>query len=140
MKSYTDYRDMMKDVRLDEDGKIIPDEEIIQKVEKDYPDVKVLFLEQNYRSTRIILEAADHVIAANQQRKEKTLWTENDVGAPLIVAQTYSEHEEAHFVVSELERLVTAGRWKAGDCAIMYRTNAQSRAKARASKTNRSNL
>ena len=96
--------------------------------EKDYPDVKVLFLEQNYRSTQTILEAADHVIAANQQRKEKNLWTENEAGTPLILAETYSEHEEAHFVVSELERLAADGRWKAGDCAIMYRTNAQSRA------------
>ncbi len=96
--------------------------------EKDYPDVRVLLLEQNYRSTRTILEAADHVIAANQQRKEKNLWTENDAGAPLILAGTYSEHEEAHFVVSEMERLVANGRWNAGDCAIMYRTNAQSRA------------
>jgi DNA helicase-2/ATP-dependent DNA helicase PcrA len=96
--------------------------------EKDYPDAKVVFLEQNYRSTQIILEAADHVIAANQQRKDKGLWTENDVGVPLTVAQTYSEQEEAHFVVSEVERLVTDGHWKAGDCAIMYRTNAQSRA------------
>jgi len=95
---------------------------------KDYPDVKVVLLEQNYRSTQIILEAADNVIAANQQRQDKGLWTENDAGSPLTVAQTYSEYEEAHFVVSEVERLVTGGRWKAGDCAIMYRTNAQSRA------------
>ena len=96
--------------------------------EKDYPDAKVVFLEQNYRSTQIILEAADHVITANQQRKDKGLWTENDAGVPLTVAQTYSEQEEAHFVVSEVERLLTDGHWKAGDCAIMYRTNAQSRA------------
>ncbi len=96
--------------------------------EKDYPDAKVVLLEQNYRSTQIILEAADHVIAANQQRKDKRLWTENDAGVPLTVAQTYSEQEEAHFVVSEVERLLTDGHWKAGDCAITYRTNAQSRA------------
>ena len=96
--------------------------------EKDYPDAKVVFLEQNYRSTQTILEAADNVIATNQQRKDKRLWTENEVGVPMTVAQTYSEHEEAHFVVSEVERLVASGRWKAGDCAVMYRTNAQSRA------------
>jgi len=96
--------------------------------EKDYPDAKVVFLEQNYRSTQIILEAADHVITANLQRKDKGLWTENDAGVPLTVAQTYSEQEEAHFVVSEVERLLADGHWKAGDCAIMYRTNAQSRA------------
>jgi DNA helicase-2/ATP-dependent DNA helicase PcrA len=95
--------------------------------EKDYPDVKVLLLEQNYRSTRTILEAADHVIAANEQRREKTLWTENDAGSPLILAEKYSEHEEAHYVLSELERLMAEGRLRPGDCAIMYRTNAQSR-------------
>ncbi|HEY49906.1 MAG TPA: UvrD-helicase domain-containing protein [Dehalococcoidia bacterium] len=96
--------------------------------ENDYPDVKVLYLEQNYRSTQTILEAADRVIAANQHRKEKELWTENEAGEHLTVAQTYSEQDEAHFVVSEIEKLVTSGRWGAGDCAIMYRTNAQSRA------------
>jgi len=96
--------------------------------EKDYPEVKVLLLEQNYRSTQTILEAADRVIAANEQRKQKTLWTENDAGAPLVVAETYSEHEEAHYVLSELERLVAEGRSKPRDCAVMYRTNAQSRA------------
>jgi DNA helicase II / ATP-dependent DNA helicase PcrA len=96
--------------------------------EKDYPDVKVVFLEQNYRSTQTILKAAEHVIAANQQRKQKRLWTENEVGVPITVVQTYNEQEEAHFVVNEVEKLVMSGRWKAGDCAIMYRTNAQSRA------------
>ncbi len=96
--------------------------------EMDYPDVKVLYLGQNYRSTQTILEAADRVIAANQQRKEKELWTENEAGERLTVAQTYSEQEEAHFVVSEIEKLVAGGRWSAGDCAVMYRTNAQSRA------------
>jgi len=96
--------------------------------EKDYPDVKVLLLEQNYRSTQTILEAAERVIAANRQRKKKTLWTENDAGVPLVRVETYDEHEEAHFVVSELERMVAGGHGKPGDCAIMYRTNAQSRA------------
>ena len=96
--------------------------------EKDYPGVKVVFLEQNYRSTQTILKAAEHVIAANQQRKQKKLWTENKVGVPITVVQTYNEQEEAHFVVNEVEKLVAGGHWKAGDCAIMYRTNAQSRA------------
>ncbi|MDY6892234.1 MAG: UvrD-helicase domain-containing protein [Chloroflexota bacterium] len=99
----------------------------ILNFEKDYPDVKVLFLEQNYRSTQSIIEAADSIIAANEQRKEKRLWTENEVGTPLIVTETYSEHEEAHFVVSEVEKLIAGGSWKAGDIAVMYRTNAQSR-------------
>ena len=96
--------------------------------EKDYPDVKIVFLEQNYRSTQTILKAAEHVIAANQQRKQKRLWTENKVGVPITVVQTYNEQEEAHFVVNEVEKLVMSSRYKAGDCAIMYRTNAQSRA------------
>jgi DNA helicase-2/ATP-dependent DNA helicase PcrA len=96
--------------------------------EKDYPEVKIVFLEQNYRSTQTILKAAEHVIAANQQRKQKRLWTENKVGVPLTVVQTYNEQEEAHFVVNEVEKLVMSSRYKAGDCAIMYRTNAQSRA------------
>jgi DNA helicase-2/ATP-dependent DNA helicase PcrA len=96
--------------------------------EKDYPDVKIVFLEQNYRSTQTILKAADHVIAANQQRKQKRLWTENEVGVPISVVQTYNEQEEAHFAVNEVEKLVAKGSRKAGDIAIMYRTNAQSRA------------
>ncbi len=96
--------------------------------EKDYPGVKIVFLEQNYRSTQTILKAAEHVIAANQQRKQKKLWTENKVGVPITVVQAYNEQEEAHFVVNEVEKLVASGHWKAGDCAIMYRTNAQSRA------------
>jgi DNA helicase-2/ATP-dependent DNA helicase PcrA len=96
--------------------------------EKDYPGVKIVFLEQNYRSTQTILKAAEHVIAANQQRKQKKLWTENKVGVPIAIVQTYNEQEEAHFVVNEVEKLVASGHWKAGDCAIMYRTNAQSRA------------
>jgi DNA helicase-2/ATP-dependent DNA helicase PcrA len=96
--------------------------------EKDYPDVKIVFLEQNYRSSQTILKAAEHVIAANQQRKQKKLWTENEVGVPISVVQTYNEQEEAHFVVNEVERLVAKGSRKAGDIAIMYRTNAQSRA------------
>ncbi|HUV53096.1 MAG TPA: UvrD-helicase domain-containing protein [Dehalococcoidia bacterium] len=96
--------------------------------ERDYPDVKVVFLEQNYRSTQTILKAADHVIAPNLKRKKKRLWTENVEGVPITVAQTYNEQEEAHFVVSEVEKLIASRRWKAGDIAIMYRTNAQSRA------------
>ena len=96
--------------------------------EKDYPEVKIVFLEQNYRSSQTILKAAEHVIAANQQRKQKKLWTENEVGVPISVVQTYNEQEEAHFAVSEVERLVAHGSHKAGDIAIMYRTNAQSRA------------
>ena len=99
----------------------------IMDFEKDYSGVKTILLEQNYRSTQTILEAADRVIAANEQRKQKTLWTENDAGVPITIAEAYNEQEEAHYVISEVERLVASGERKAGDLAVMYRTNAQSR-------------
>jgi DNA helicase-2/ATP-dependent DNA helicase PcrA len=99
----------------------------ILNFEKDYPDAKVVLLEQNYRSTRRILETASHVIKANRQRKHHELWTDNAAGEPTNIIETYTEQEEAQFVVQEIERLVDAGEAKLGDCAIMYRTNAQSR-------------
>ncbi|GAG36559.1 unnamed protein product, partial [marine sediment metagenome] len=83
---------------------------------------------QNYRSTKKILEVASHVISANQQRKPKELWTDNEPGLPPAVIETYTEMEEAQFVVSEIDKLVGRGEVNAGDCAVMYRTNAQSRA------------
>jgi DNA helicase-2/ATP-dependent DNA helicase PcrA len=100
----------------------------ILSFEKDYPEAKVVLLEQNYRSTKLILETASHVISANQQRKPKELWTDNELGELTNVVETYTEQEEAQFVVSEVERLVGEGRARLGDCAVMYRTNAQSRA------------
>jgi len=100
----------------------------ILSFERDYPDAKVIYLEQNYRSTKTILEVAQHVISANRQRKEKRLWTENDLGVPITVAETYTEQEEAQFVVNEVDSLTSQGLFKPGDCAVMYRTNAQSRA------------
>ncbi len=100
----------------------------ILNFEKDYPEAKVVILEQNYRSTKTILEAADHLIAPNQQRKEKRLWTDNDKGPPITVMETYSEQEEAKYVVNEVERLTASKRSGYGDFAVMYRTNAQSRA------------
>ena len=96
----------------------------ILNFEKDYPDAKVVFLEQNYRSTGMILDAASHVISANQQRKPKDLWTKNELGLPPAVVETYSEQEEAQFVVSEIDKLVGEGEVQPGDCAVMYRTNA----------------
>jgi DNA helicase-2/ATP-dependent DNA helicase PcrA len=100
----------------------------ILNFESDYPDTKVVYLEQNYRSTKTILEIAEGVISANRQRKEKGLWTENDIGMPLTVAEAYNEQEEAQFVVGEVDSLARQGLFKPGDCAVMYRTNAQSRA------------
>jgi DNA helicase-2/ATP-dependent DNA helicase PcrA len=99
----------------------------ILNFEKDYPDAKVVLLEQNYRSTKLILEAASHVISANKQRKPKDLWTENETGQPPCVIETYTEEEEAQYVVNEIDKLVRSGEVKPGDCAVMYRTNAQSR-------------
>jgi len=100
----------------------------ILSFESDFPDAKVVYLEQNYRSTKTILEVAEGVISANRQRKEKGLWTENEVGVPLTVAEAYTEQEEAQYVVGEVDSLVSQGLFKHGDCAVMYRTNAQSRA------------
>jgi len=100
----------------------------ILNFEKDYPDAKVVFLEQNYRSTQTILEIASGIISANRQRKHKRLWTENEAGEKVIVVEAYNEQEEALFVVSEMERLAKQGMARPQDCAVMYRTNAQSRA------------
>jgi len=82
----------------------------------------------NYRSTKRILETASNIISVNQQRKPKNLWTHNEPGEPATVVETYTEQEEAQFVVSEIEHLVDQGEVSLGDCAVMYRTNAQSRA------------
>ena len=100
----------------------------ILSFEQDYPEAKVVLLEQNYRSTKMILETASSIISANQQRKPKELWTNNELGELTTVVETYTEQEEAQFVVSEVERLVGQGEASRGDCAVMYRTNAQSRA------------
>src|SRR5262249_14430788 len=95
--------------------------------ETDFPSARVVYLEQNYRSTKIILEAARNVIAANTMRKEKQLWTENDEGLPIRIFEAYNEEEEAGWVAAELERLVHHGH-AYRDVAVLYRTNAQSRA------------
>ena len=96
--------------------------------EKDYPQAKVVVLEQNYRSTKTILEAASNIIAANKERKLKDLWTENDTGDAVTISETFNEQDEAQYVVSEIDKLVREGKAKLGECAIMFRTNAQSRA------------
>jgi len=100
----------------------------ILSFEKDYPKAKLVLLEQNYRSTKKILETASYLISANQQRKPKELWTNNELGELTTVVETYTEQEEAQFVVNEIERLVDQGEAGLGGCAVMYRTNAQSRA------------
>ena len=100
----------------------------ILSFEKDYPEAKLVLLEQNYRSTKLILETASCVISVNQQRKPKELWTNNELGEPISVVETYTEQDEAQFVVSEIERLVEQGKARLSDCVVTYRTNAQSRA------------
>jgi len=99
----------------------------VLRFRKDYPEAQVVLLEQNYRSTRNILDAARHVISLNTSRTEKRLWTENDLGEPITVYEAYDEQEEAEYAIREIERLVAQGHSRLGDCAIMYRTNAQSR-------------
>jgi DNA helicase-2/ATP-dependent DNA helicase PcrA len=100
----------------------------ILSFEKDYPEAKVVFLEQNYRSTKTILEAASDVISANVLRKPKRLWTENEDGAPVVVIESYNAEEEAQSVVNEIEKLIDQEQISLKDCAVMYRVNAQSRA------------
>nr|MBC7245693.1 UvrD-helicase domain-containing protein [Chloroflexota bacterium] len=99
----------------------------ILRFRKDYPEAQVVLLEQNYRSTQNILDAARHVIALNTQRTDKKLWTNNETGLPIIVHEAYDEQEEAEFLVSEIENLVAKRMVCLSDCAVMYRTNAQSR-------------
>lgn len=95
--------------------------------EKDFPDTTVIKLEQNYRSTKKILEAANAVIHHNQTRKDKTLWTENDAGSILHIYKADNEYDECRFVAEKIQELEKAGR-KRNEMAVLYRTNAQSRA------------
>ena len=100
----------------------------ILNFEQDYPDLKVVLLEQNYRSTGTILEVAQGIISANTKRKAKRLWTENPKGGPITIFEAFNEEEEASYVAREIERLVSRGGHRLRDFAVMYRTNAQSRA------------
>jgi len=100
----------------------------ILSFEKDFPDARVIVLEQNYRSTKNILGAASAIISANKKRKQKDLWTANIEGTPVFLVKTYNEQEEAQFVANEILKLSSSDGIKPGDCAVMYRTNAQSRA------------
>lgn len=96
--------------------------------EKDYPSAKSVFLEQNYRSTKAILSAANKVIGNNTGRKPKNLWTENDDGKNIHYFQGGTEHEEAFFVTDKIQELTRQHGYSPNDIAILYRTNAQSRA------------
>ena len=92
-----------------------------------FPDAKVIRLEQNYRSTKNILSAANEVIANNASRKSKTLWTENPEGDLIHFRQFMNGYEEAEYVVGEISRAHRENGAKYKDCAVLYRTNAQSR-------------
>jgi DNA helicase-2/ATP-dependent DNA helicase PcrA len=100
----------------------------ILSFQRDYPDAKTVALEQNYRSTATILEAAKHLISVNGMRLQKDLFTDNDKGMPVTVHEAYDPEEEAAFVLTEVNRLVREEQLKPGDCAVTYRVNAQSRA------------
>lgn len=95
--------------------------------ERDYPEAKVLKLEQNYRSTQHILDAANSVVRNNTERKEKSLWTENEAGNPLVYYVAESEHDESRYIAERIQRLRDVEGRKFNDFAILYRTNAQSR-------------
>ncbi|WP_406124436.1 DNA helicase PcrA [Streptomyces canus] len=99
----------------------------ILQFEEDYPDATTILLEQNYRSTQTILTAANAVIERNESRRPKNLWTNAGAGARITGYVADTEHDEAQFVADEIDRLTDAGDAKAGDVAVFYRTNAQSR-------------
>ena len=98
----------------------------ILNFEKDYKDAKIILLEENYRSTSNILDAANNVIKHNKQRKDKNLWTNRGVGEKIKYYRAYDEKDEANYVVNKINELVNKGiEYK--DIAVLYRTNAQSR-------------
>jgi len=95
--------------------------------EKDYPEARVVKLEQNYRSTQNILSSAHHVVKNNLGRKDKELWTDRGAGQPVVIYAASHEHDEAWFVAGEIERLTAEQGRKLNDFAVLYRTHAQSR-------------
>ncbi|MGW9173335.1 DNA helicase PcrA [Streptomyces decoyicus] len=99
----------------------------ILQFEEDYPDATTILLEQNYRSSQTILSAANAVIERNENRRPKNLWTDAGAGPKITGYVADTEHDEAQFVADEIDRLTDAGDAKAGDVAVFYRTNAQSR-------------
>ena len=99
----------------------------ILNFEQHYPNATVIKLEQNYRSTGNILNAANSVIANNKGRKEKKLWTQMEDGEKIFFEQFDSAYEEADFIARDIAKRVNKGEYDYGDCAVLYRTNAQSR-------------
>jgi DNA helicase-2/ATP-dependent DNA helicase PcrA len=99
----------------------------ILEFERDFPDARTVVLEQNYRSTQTILNAANAVIDRNSGRKPKRLWSDQGTGEPIVGYVADSEHAEADWIAREIDRLTDAGEARPGDVAVFYRTNAQSR-------------
>ena len=99
----------------------------IEEFERDYPDARTVLLEQNYRSTQTILDAANRVISRNSSRRPKRLWTESGAGAPIAIYVADDEHDEAGFIAGEIDALIDTDGRKPADIAVFYRTNAQSR-------------
>ncbi|SDR81009.1 ATP-dependent DNA helicase PcrA [Brevibacterium sandarakinum] len=100
----------------------------IVEFEKDFPDAETILLEQNYRSTQNILDAANAVIANNQDRKDKKLWTSEGTGESIVGWVAENEQSEARFIVDRVDELIDNEKYTYGDFAVFYRTNAQSRA------------
>ncbi len=101
--------------------------ENILNFEKDYPDATTVLLEQNYRSTKFILQAANDVIGNNSKRKVKKLWTDNHDGEKITYYRGQSEGDESRYVISKIQEEMKANHYNYGDFAVLYRTNAQSR-------------
>ncbi len=99
----------------------------ILEFERDFPDAKIISLEQNYRSTQTILEAANQVIKNNRGRKQKNLWSDIEGGEPIFLYQAENERDEAIYIASEVQRLLAEEQRQPSDIAVFYRTNAQSR-------------
>ena len=99
----------------------------ILEFERDFPDARTILLEQNYRSTQTILDAANAVIDKNPGRKPKRLWSDVGAGEPIVGYVADTEHVEADWIAREIDRLVDEGVARYGDVAVFYRTNAQSR-------------
>ncbi len=100
----------------------------ISRLREDYPDLATYLLEQNYRSTQTILDVAQAIIRHNTNRTPKRLFTDRGHGPKVVIHEAYDPEEEAQYVVDTIARLVLTGEARPGDCAVMYRTNAQSRA------------
>lgn len=100
----------------------------ILNFEKEYPECKIIILEENYRSTQNILTAAGQIISRNVERKKKKLWTQNPEGAPIVIYEASDERDEGRFLIDEIEEKAKKLGLKLSDFAVLYRTNAQSRA------------